>query len=491
MRKTRNAKLNLLSLESRLTPAVTAKLSGGSLNINGDDASHMIFIYHKAGGVTDVRVAPGFTNNAAGQATNLGGAYEINTPLLFSGIVTKDIRVRDGHGANTAVVLTIDDGVTAPGKVEVRTGDGNNDITIQSRNATAVFGGVNGPVNIKPGNGTNNVWIFDTDVIGKTNITGTYAGARNVFQTSHSHYGDKVTVANSAVLIDHNFGPVVMESDLRVRQSITVSFPGNYQNMDGNPFPPGAKIGDPGVYAGLLVIDSAADDPGTGGGANHIKGSVTFSGSKVRDGVYINGIIDGDVRVSGNGGDDDFYVGDDASRSIFGFQYKAAIGGDLRLRGGTGNDVVKIYDGSTVAGDTSIDMNGGNNTFDLNHAFALTGKLSIRTTTGNDVVGKILGSSGDVKVDLGDGNNSVEFAGTGGKIDYKSGNGNDSATLSGAYASLKGRFNGGTDLFTNAASGTLGLAGFDADFGTGTDTYDGSAVVESWTVKTKNCEIVL
>jgi hypothetical protein len=479
MRKTRNAKLNLLSLESRLTPAVTAKLSGGSLSINGDDADHTIYIYHKAGGVTDVRVAPNFIGNAAGQALVQEGVL----PLLGTFSVTKDIRVRDGNG-HTAVVVTIDDGVVAPGKIEINTGSGDNDVQIQTRNNG--FADVSGVINVKPGNGTNNVWIFDIHALNKVNVTGTYAGARNVFQTSHSHYENTVSIANSVVLIDHGYGANVFEGDLRVRQSITVTTPGNYQNMDGLAYPEGAKVGDPGVYHGLLVIDGSTDSLEV----NHIKGTVTFSGSKARDGVYISGLVDGDVKISGNGGDDDFYIGE--TRTVPVYTSKAAIGGELRIRGGVNNDVVSISAGTTVGGDTKIDLNAGANVYDLDHAFAVTGEFSLRATTGNDVVGAIAGSAANFKVDLGQGTNSVEFSGTGGAIDYKSGDGNDSVTLSGAYASFKGRFGGGDDLFTNALSGTLGVGGFNGDFGAGiADTYDGSAVVESWPVVTKNCEIVL
>jgi hypothetical protein len=481
MRKTRNAKLNLLSLESRLTPAVTAKLSGGSLNVNGDDTDHTIYIFHKAGGVTDVRVAPTFFTNAAGQALVQEGLL----PLLASFTVTKDIRVRDGNG-HTAVVVTIDDGVTAPGKIEINTGSGDNQIQLQTRNNG--FADVAGTINIKPGNGTNDIWIFDIHALGRVNVTGTYAGARNVFQTSHSHYEQTVTAANSVVLIDHQFGGNVFESDLRVRQSITVSIPGNYQNMDGLAYPEGAKVGDPGVYHGLLVIDGTV----TGTDAdNHIKGNVSFHGSKARDGVYISGKIDGNVRISGNGGTDDFFIGETRTNPAP-YASIAQVGGNVRVRGGADADHLSISAGTTVGLDILIDLNNGDNTYDLDQVFAATGKFSLRATHGNDLVGAIAGSAASFKVDLGHGTNSVEFSGSGGAIDYRSGNGNDSVILSGSYASLKGRWSGGDDLFVNAASGVLGVGGFNGDFGAGiNDTYDGSAVAESWPVVTKNCEIVL
>src|SRR5437879_1948573 len=51
MRKTRSSKLNLLALENRLAPAVTATLTSGNLAVSGDTASHTILVSGSTGSV--------------------------------------------------------------------------------------------------------------------------------------------------------------------------------------------------------------------------------------------------------------------------------------------------------------------------------------------------------------------------------------------------------------------------------------------------------
>src|SRR5437773_11317747 len=57
MRKTRNLKLNLLALENRLAPAVTAGIASGNLTVTGDAASNTILVSGSTGSVKVYAVA--------------------------------------------------------------------------------------------------------------------------------------------------------------------------------------------------------------------------------------------------------------------------------------------------------------------------------------------------------------------------------------------------------------------------------------------------
>src|SRR5262249_45111761 len=125
MRKFRS-RLNLLSLENRLTPAVTVAYSGGNLDINGDDVSNTVLISGGGSGI-NVYVVPGV--DLAGSLGGNPAPYE--TPTYFRGTfnVTGHLDVNMGK-MNDYVLCTFNDGSTTKlsDKIDIHLGDGSDDV---------------------------------------------------------------------------------------------------------------------------------------------------------------------------------------------------------------------------------------------------------------------------------------------------------------------------------------------------------------------------
>ena len=140
MRKTRNTKLNLLSLEDRLSPSVTTMttpVTGGGVNlsVNGNSAGgDTILVHARAGNQVSVYALPG-DQYAAYQANpgpfliaNETGPNQIGAAFFVTGYMA----VTTGNAADT-VIISIDTGL-AMGDVSITTNGGNDNQILQAYN---------------------------------------------------------------------------------------------------------------------------------------------------------------------------------------------------------------------------------------------------------------------------------------------------------------------------------------------------------------------
>ncbi|MFL5328054.1 MAG: hypothetical protein ACJ8C4_04010 [Gemmataceae bacterium] len=506
MRKTRNVKLNLLNLESRLTPSVSATLKNGNLSIVGDGNSNTILIaYH--GATTDIYAVNGYDAQAGANALSYELPSNKVTNFKSDNSQVNNIRVTDSNKASNpdAVVLTMDDGTTLAGSFRLNSGKGYTDLQIQTRNNTNAT--IGGTVELFGGDGADNFFIFDTTVNGKVtanggksgfrvltdpmfitglNPTGQYKAYGDVFQMSDCTFNSDVTVSAAVTLVDSNFGPNFINGNLRVTNSANSPL-GTYRTMNGLVYPDGGLPGGTN-YSGLVVLDQGTV----------VTGNFIFQGSQFSDGIYIDGTVTGNVNVAGQNGPNDFFLGE--QRTAPALSRAATIGGNVSYTGGNGVDHVYLNDGTTVDGSVNLNVGGGDNVYDLDHGFVVGQDFRLTAGNGVDNVGVLSGMIGrDVWVNLGNGDNTIEFAfdnsnaspgSNGTDISYTGGSGVDSVTLNGNYRTFKGSFGAGNDFFGYAAGSSLSVSFYGA-FGGGTDTYDRSLVSPTWLETYTNAEVVL
>jgi len=134
-----------------------------------------------------------------------------------------------------------------------------------------------------------------------------------------------------------------------------------------------------------------------------------------------------------------------------------------------------LGDDTDIANDAIFSLGAGDNLYDLNNTFAVGGNMSITAGNGVDIVGIFAGQiGGDLTLSLGNGSNSLTFAGatTGAAqsaschdFTYNGGDGDDEITFdadNGAVEnSLTVNLGSGSDIFNATDSGDSSyLTGF-------------------------------
>lgn len=474
MRKTRNLKLNLLALEDRLTPAVTASLAAGNLTVTGDAVSRTILVSGTAGAYNVYAVAG--DQYAVYQANPAAFLAATEIPLNQIGGtfgVTGFMNITTQNQDDT-VIVTVDNGGSLPGNCSVTLNGGNDNVIVQSRDtkATAVGG-----ISLKGGAGADNMFIFGLTVGGSISIDGGTSGFRggvnsplapgDVFHISDSDT-KAINVVNSIVGISDQFGPNTITGNL------TVNNPTNFAQggfiVNGVNYPAGFNtFGDPG-YNGLLVINAGSV----------VNGSVTYIGAPDTDGTYIEGTVNGNVSLNGGTntslGNNDFVL----SGSVTGF-YTAA--------GTDGVDFGQMLDSANVGGPVQFNFREGDNTFDLDHTFKAASAVTVSAVgftitalAGSDDVGRISGTIGKSGLatnqvyNLGAGDNSLIWNGTyvglsTGRLDFTSLGGQDTLDVAGPnifrlFANM-GAGNDTVNVFINTSVSFSQLDG-----GLGIDTFN-------------------
>jgi hypothetical protein len=412
MRKTRNLKLNLLALENRLAPAVTASLASGSLSVSGDTAAHTILVSGSTGSVNVYAIAGDQyaayqTNPAAFLAANEIPANQIGGTFNVTGFVA----VTAKSSALSQFVLVTVDSAGLPGDCSITTGAANDELIIQARNNDRPNVG---RVNMSAGAGADNMFIFDMNVTNAMTVDGGTSGFRPGVNSATAP-GDVfevfdcatkgVNVTSAIVGIDDQYGGSTINGNLTVNDPIVFAQGGFFVN--NVPYPAGYNMfGDPG-YNGLLVINSNSV----------VNGNVTYAGSGDSDGTYIQGTVNGNVSVNG---------GTTTSTGFNDFVLSGKVTGFYTAAGADGVDHAGILTGAYVGGPAQFNFRDGNNTYDLDHTFKIAATATVTTVgmtitagTGDDVVGRIsgtIGSNSGVAVNqvynLGAGNNSLIWNGT-------------------------------------------------------------------------------
>ncbi len=482
MRKTRNQKLNVLALENRLTPAVTASLSAGSLTVTGDANSNTVLVSGTAGAYKVYAVAGdqylAYQANPAGflaanevPGNQVGGTFNVTANMNIT-MQNKD----------DTVIVTVDNGGVLPaginGGCTVTLNGGNDNVIVQSRDTIATAAGI---INLKGGAGADNMFIFGLDVAGAIAIDGGTSGFRpgafsplapgDVFELFASTTKG-INVTNSIVGIDDLYGPSIINGNLTVNNPTVFAQGGFFVNQV--PYPAGfTTFGDPG-YNGLMVIN--ADSV--------VNGNVTYFGSGDTDGTYIQGTVNGNVSVNG---------GTTTSTGANDFVLAGKVTGFYTAAGADGVDLASLLSGSYVGGPAQFNFRAGDNLYDLDHTFTVAATASagagmtITASTGNDDVGRISGNIGHSGVannqvyNLGDGDNNLIWNGTylgssTGRFDFTTLGGVD--TLEMYNPNLFRTFAGmgaGSDTITLGANYNASFT--QLDFGAGIDTFFNFSVV--------------
>lgn len=440
MRKTRNANLKVLSLESRLTPAVTVNQSGGFMYVNGGNEGNTIMVAVNAG-TTSVYSIPGnqYTTYQANPNAFLA-ANQIPANLKGSGVVSQGLYITAGtnnNGNPDFVVVTLADGQSLPGDVSITTNKGADDIIVQSESTLAT---VNGRIIMKSGEGADNMFVLGMNVNSSIEVDGGTSGFRpgvisatapgDVFELFASNT-KAINVVNAVVGIDDIYGGNVINGNLSINNYQVFAEGGFYLN--GKAYPSAfTTFGDPG-YNGLMVIGSEST----------INGNVVYTGSSGTDGLYIDGTVTGNVTLTGGnalsaGGQDDFVL-------------QGSVGGTYNVAGTNAVDNVVLLDGSSIGQQALLNVGGGNNIFDLDHTFTSGASLIpvpgvqsfvVTAGSGNDSVGVVSGTIGStgllsvIRFAMGDGSNEVEWNGTyvgsgSGRLEYVGGKNADLLTVHG------------------------------------------------------------
>lgn len=466
MRMTRRTKLNLISLENRVTPNASVSFSSGFLTVTTDTTATSVFITNSDSNSLGAVPGQGYRvfvvqGNQFGALSSAGGdpaQFETAANLRF--FTTSPITRLTVNGGNSADVfwLTQQDGTSFPGAVYASMGNSNDDIQFQTRtngNAT-----IQGLVTLNGGLGADNFFIFDTDIQGITQVVGGGSGFRqqgafmvpgDVIDMSDSNVNNLMVATGCITLVDSGYGPNTI--DQLIVSNGTVEPLGNFRTIDGTAYPAGAVPGSPGTYSGLLVLDAGSV----------IEGNLTYVGSGSNDGVYIRGTVTGKVTVTSPGGTDDFFLGDRGN--------PGTVNGDVSFYSGTGVDRVDVDSNSVVNGSVQLYMGDGDNIYDLSNPFTIDGNFRLYAGNGTDNVGSIAGFIGGTQYyNPGNGTNTVVWNGTSGgtRFDYFGGGGSDFVTLNGVNSfSVFAYLNAGDDQLAFGNNSTF--ADIRADGGPGND----------------------
>lgn len=408
-------RLGLEVLESRSVPA-TFSVVGGNLTIS-----------RQAGPLTVTATTPGeFTIADGSNVVNVSG---VNGRISITGT----------NGADQ-ITLNLSD-QTLSGMVAINSGNGNDNVTL---NAAATGGLIAGGLNVQLGLGDDRLETANgsgVQISGHTTLDGGLGRDRVFFGGApFTRFGGNLTITNV--------------NDLGANLPASV---------DGN--------------VNVSATDGVANSWRL---AVTVGGNVTYTSGNGNDTVYLSGLnaltssVTGNVTMNLGAGNDQAGVA-----PFFAPPGNVNIGGSLVIRGGIGNDDLRVADAGdlvTVGGNTIIDGGEGNNDYRLGATFTAAGDHLVMGGNGINNLSGATNSfnatvAGNLSFRFGNGDNLITL-GTdslvSGKLNVQTGNGDNTLTLMGAQTyTVNLRFGTGDDTVTlnNPALVLFGLI----DVGAGAD----------------------
>jgi len=425
---------SLEGLTERIVPAVSVKFLGGSLTITANPAnvSNNLVVTQQA---TDGK----FVISDGGVSV---GPYRVTGNITITSSNASDtIQVNLNRGAAGTFQL--------PGFLSINSRNGADTITI---NSDATRGGrIGGNLILATG--------FSNDTV---NI-GTAGGALSI--------GGAVSANMDSGADTFNLGTTGTAANTFVIGRGVTLLRANTVNMGTGT--------DPLTVNGTVFIDNTLDY----GITNTIRFGITSDVLQARSAgnfCYNGGTLIDDIGLYGTiqgapGKNSVINMGQGANTLDIDAVIGLGTSSDLIVTGGAGIDDISLGDDTDIANDAIFSLGAGDNLYDLNNTFAVGGNMSITAGNGDDIVGIFAGQiGGDLTFSLGNGSNSLTFAGatTGAAqsaschdFTYNGGDGDDEITFdadNGAVEnSLTVNLGSGSDIFDATNSGDSSyLTGF-------------------------------
>lgn len=415
------ARLGLTNLETRDTPA-TVIYSSGVLTISNLRGATTTTPF-----VTITETAPGVVQV---QDAVTEGSYKVGNGIRVNGTNFGD-----------TITLNLLAGGLLPGPVRIYAANGNDTVNINNNAGGA--GRIGGLLLIDMSNGNDSVTIgtgAQVKVSGQVEFAG---GAGN----------DTVTVGefvSGSYLYAHRVNNLTLGAG---GSTTTVN---GYLDID--------NINDFGV-PNVFTLDATAQ----------VAGSFEYTGGSGSDNVTINGFI-GNVPgqfavVSTFEGNSTMAFGPVAQIGAAGALTNFTFNGNSNANFGT--DSISIAAGAVFANNLTVNMNEGDNDYNLVNLFTVGGNLTINGGSANEDFGDVNATvNGNGVFNLGSGNDTITLPTTASfaNLTVNAGDGDDEVTLDGdAGATAVFNLGAGADFFFAVAPGTSTYGAATIDFGVDLD----------------------
>ncbi|MBX7103360.1 MAG: hypothetical protein K1X57_04725 [Gemmataceae bacterium] len=448
MRNQRSS-LALLRLEDRLTPAASIQLTGGNLLVRGDNTPNLLELTAN-GNVVTVRandIVLG-TYAVTGNISVFGGNSPDQIFIRVNGVFPGDVSINTGNG-NDVVDFDGGNGAgTVNGRMSILLGAGDDEVRLGGRAGLNVggplfvdggagfdtFGGQGVPQrtagNPKIANRPDgNVLFGFVKISGNTTMNGVNGFGSNGDAPGDSSFGGPFVLSWANEGTDGYFLP----NNTTFNGDVVVSAgPGNDQltPIFGNEF-----------KGNTTFLAGAGNNSSEPYGENYFRGAFTYIGGNGADTLLLGEPHGGNVNLFLGDGNNQAATLLGAPRGTGLPAGNLVIAGDLIVRGGNGTDGFNLFQ-ATV--------------------------------------------SGNVNVDLGNGDNSANFQSIiSGSVRYTGGGGIDTVEVGGANSfALTVNLGAGADVFRFTAGTTVGSASI--DFGAGADSYFDNGVVVFWNYRLLN-----
>lgn len=380
-------RLNLTSLENRVTPAATLSYLNGNLTVTGDNTGNVIAVAATGSNQLSVSVnsiGMGSFNVTGNLAINSGNGADTVTIALGANTFSGNVTINTGTTSTGNDNVAISNGALT-GRLSVTTSSHNDVVTLTNLNATGILNSFTG------GAGTDTLTIVnsnlsDLNLINGFNSISLLGGtAGGVIINSQSEGIATNVVFNSAISVT---GDITMITGAG-NDSLVLSgtFGGNITFVGGN---------------GMNMFQTFNAT---------VSGNISaILGNGVDAVGMINSTVNGSVQFNTGDGNNNYLLSDIAS----------SVNGHFSITAGNGNDFVgniatyipasagaaAPHFGINVAGNLNVNLGNGSNTFLLNTvANSIGGNISITSGAGADAVqvAQTYGGS-KLKVALGAGN---------------------------------------------------------------------------------------
>lgn len=359
---------SLEGLTERIVPAVSVKFLAGSLTISANPANvanNLVIEQRLSDGkflVTDGSVSVGpyrVTGNISVISSNASDIIQVNLNRGTGGTFQLPgfLNINSRNGADNITIRgDADYGGRIGGNVILSTGYSNDTVTISDNGATlSIGGGIS--ANLDSGADTFNLVTSGGVVTGK-GVSLLRANAVNI-----GVGGDPVSI-NGSLCIDNTL--------------------------------------DYGITNNLVM--------GTSGDITKVKiaGNFCYNGGTLIDNIQLYGTVQGLA-----GKNSVINLGQGTNSLDANAEIGVGTSSNLIVTGGSGEDNITLRDDTLIANDAIFSLGAGANIYSLNHTFAVDGNMSITAGNGDDAIGVFAGQiGGDLTLSLGNGSNSLTFAGT-------------------------------------------------------------------------------
>lgn len=410
-------------LTERIVPAVSVKFLGGSLTITANPANvaNNLTVTQQA---TDGKFV--ITDGTASV-----GPYRVTGNItIVSSNASDTINVNLNRGAGGTFQL--------PGFLNINSRNGADTINIRGDGTNG--GRVGGNVILSTG--------FSNDTVSITG-NGALLSIGGMISANLDSGADTFSLGTTSTAA----GSVVTGKGVSLLRANTVNI--------GN-------SGDPVTINGTLSVDNTLDygitntlvmGVSTSTTQVQVAGNFCYNGGTLIDGIELYGTVQG-----APGKNSVINMGQGANSLDINAKIGVGTSSDLVVTGGAGVDSITLRDDTVISNDAIFSLGAGDNLYSLNHTFEVNGDMSITAGNGIDAVGVFAGAiGGDLTMSLGNGSNSLTFAGAG----------TGAAQSASCHDFTYNGGDGDDDIIFDADNGAVENS-LTVNLGSGSDTFDGT-----------------